>query len=760
MLGSEFYRRRHGSVVRQALVCLALVLAAGRMAGGASLVPGSLKPDSSYVNVTFFLSFDINANGFAGPIDSTSLLLELTTGQNQPAVDTIFSGTPPVAGFSNGVIAYRNLSSRADAASLVEQFYRLRMSYRLRSGNDVITITDTLPDSIYLFPREVVSYVASSITPKSAAAGAETAFDFDVDLAADHPVEIQPGSARFTITGGGFLTTVSLTIPNGQLQPGFNRLRTLPIFIDETSSGDTMRVSAIFNFRRANAPTYLAYTTSFNNQAIPVIPLGVVRIQDVVIQAPNAPYLDVGQEFQVVCDVANSANASVDSVVLQLSTDGNSILSPNAMIRNIGPNRTVRVEFSVIAAANPDPAELYRVDIIATDANQLPPLSNTVIGIVQSPPNLTLVQQAEGIDGGFVPYGSQFTITYSIVNAGQAGISDALYQLTVTGADLGVPSVSTGILRAGTPLPITFTAPQADASAAIEFIITDRPFDLNTVEPAVLVDTAATTLVQIVSAESDLLAGTIEEFDGLLQIGTLTPLFRVRLENRGVSNVSSSRLDTLRLQIEDRVGQPLNSFSLGSGTGCYVNGLLASAGTATNSAITFRLNDIMIPELSAETVTVALNMTAALANGIRLRLLTGDIYASYEQGPLAGQRVPVTTDDGPTLFDHFYASAGNDFESSFIPEFNPVHPERGPARFGYVLEQASGVTFTVYTLIGEEVCRRTLSEGTSGTSAGAHVLVWECVNDEGKEIQNGVYVATLREERGGRVARVKFAVVK
>ena len=107
-----------------------------------------------------------------------------------------------------------------------------------------------------------------------------------------------------------------------------------------------------------------------------------------------------------------------------------------------------------------------------------------------------------------------------------------------------------------------------------------------------------------------------------------------------------------------------------------------------------------------------------------------------------------------------FPTSQNDFANSFVVENNPWHPGAGEARFAYYLSEESGLEFRIFTITGEEVLSRIISEGSASTTIGSHIITWDGKNGAGDKVLDGIYVVSLRNVTTGTTARLKLAVLK
>ncbi|HVP07220.1 MAG TPA: hypothetical protein VMS71_05190, partial [Candidatus Acidoferrum sp.] len=728
-----------------------------------TISPGSFAPHLVYAGVDFPISFTVNSASFSGPADSTALTVQLASAVGQPPLTTIFSGTPAYSSFQGGIINYQNLSARVDTtAGLQPGWYAVKLNYRLFSGSSILTLQNSYPDSLYVLPREAVAYSVSSLTPSTAAAGAEVAFSFNLTLNATSPVEIRPGSALLTVSGSGFSATVNMGTPDSLLHPGSNQLQAEAIFVPASQLGKNLTVSAVLNYRHPGSANYLSFSTSFGGETIPVSALPVVQVIRVDAVAPNQPRVNTGQKFQISCSIANVADARTGAIQLRLTSDGSSTFTPLLTIPSIDPLDTVQAFFDVTASTRENAVEVFRVDIVSEDIHRLPPIDNIALVTIQTPASLALSYTVFGGAGGFIGVGETFSLTVSLTNFGHADVSKGSYVLSTHGMNLGLVD-TVGDISVLSPVSFTLLAPSQDTTVELTFSLTSVPLDLNTGQPAQIRDTSFTYTIQVVSANASVLVESQNVLTVPATEGTSLAFFDLTFTNRGASSITAARLDTISLGWGTSSGRGviLDGLVDQTLTGFYENGLLVSTADLRDSVMVLRFSDFGLPPLGTRTVEFRAQLLTQVPAGLGVMLDTGSIIVRYSGGPLSDLRVPVkTSSSAATVFHTFYVTTSADFAQSFMVENNPYRPLRGPARFNYVLSEASSVEFQIFTLTGELVYTKNLLEGTDGTQPGEHILEWDGRNDRGDIILNGVYVVSITLGKTGLNARLKLAVLK
>ena len=103
------------------------------------------------------------------------------------------------------------------------------------------------------------------------------------------------------------------------------------------------------------------------------------------------------------------------------------------------------------------------------------------------------------------------------------------------------------------------------------------------------------------------------------------------------------------------------------------------------------------------------------------------------------------------VYDNGNTGVGEPHGAGF--EFAPVYPlpARGSATLRYVLPRAERVRLTLYDALGRRV-RQLVPEATQ--EAGEHRAPWDGLDESGRAVPPGVYLARLAADGVIRVARI------
>ncbi len=730
-------------------------------------VEGSFKPDTILTGLSFGAAFEVFAEGFDQPIDSTQVAIHIVSAPGGDILGTLYRGSPEYTVNQNGTIGYANLESVLDeAASLSSGWYTLRVDYALFSLGAIFTIDDMNPDSIYVMESVDLVSDPASVSPLAVAGGAPAVFNFVITSSNDFPLAIDFEQSSFTVTGAGFATSTSVNVEGGVITPGDNRFTTDQVYIPANEEGNQLSIEADLWYVVPGISESVEYHTNFAELKIVVTSLPVVQIISLDVIAPNKPNVNTLQQFQLLGRVANRSTTPLTGAELRLVSDGSSTFEPDRMTIDIEANDTVDVFWNVTAAPEPNPAEIIIMDVDHAGVTHLSPVDNVALITVQTPASLDLTYSLFGVENSLADYGSEVSLTVELVNSGMAQVSDGAYRMVVKGLDLDGPDTLNGSISADRHIEFSFTVPQRDTIVSIGFELTALPDDLNSLEPATIDDASFNVFIGVVSGAAELFVEITPLGTNLVLPGREKELFQIDLTNTGISRVSTLQLGKITMTLLNGFGYPLDALStvnIGN-TGFYESDLKVSSLTAGDSVLMFYFENFVIEPRVTRQLIFKAELKETLESSVSFDLKKSGIEARFTEGPNIGQLVLVVSDsEAENISSPILAVKEAHLSGSFIVEtnpFNPGDPSESPVSFSYELEAAADVEFRIFTLIGEEVYSSKYNAGAEGGMAGENLIDWDGRNDEGHVVVNGVYIAQIENMATGDIARLKVAVVK
>jgi hypothetical protein len=240
-------------------------------------------------------------------------------------------------------------------------------------------------------------------------------------------------------------------------------------------------------------------------------------------------------------------------------------------------------------------------------------------------------------------------------------------------------------------------------------------------------------------------------------------LFQLSLTNMAQSDVNLLCLDTVRLRITDKQGDPIAASEVVdiSTIAFFDIGTELSSVVANDDTLTFIFGENTIAVGETWTIALRADILADIASAFGIVLDTSGISATYIDGPALGEQVMVTAPpNGGSILKKTFEVAGPSLEQSFMIEDNPWHPGSGVARFAYTLVEESILDFRIFTLGGELVLNRRIEASSPLAAPGPHIIEWDGLNGAGVMVHDGVYIVSLLVTRTGEEARLKVAVLK
>ncbi len=734
-----------------------------------SIVPESFKPDTIIHQIPFDISFDVQVGGFAQTIDSTKLSIVVVDKLTQQAIAELYNGRPEHLSFIDGVISYGSISAMLNSNVLQDNgWYDVVMDYQLFSSGNMLTLSEPLVDSMFIFFDNGITLVEGSLTPKIVYAGTNVSFEFELNLESDVAYEFHGNLSSFRLFDNSFSSSTNLFLDTDSLYPGLNKLRSAAISIQPEQVGIDLFSEADFVFCLPGVADSLKYHVSFN-EPIAVFELPLVQIVDLEVVAPNAPIVNSSQAVQFKASVVNLSSSSIDSVLLELKTiDGystivNSIIASEA----VQSSDTAIVYFDVIAASSEmSLPESFRVDLAGSTIGMIAPVNNSAFLIIEEPARLELNYRINGIENVFgfvVKQSEQIHLQLDMDNVGTAEVNHGTYQLVISGLNDNRPDTLVGDLFADSTIDLSFVAPAFDTVLNFEFVILEKPIDINIGSEALLdIDMLDFSVLTISNAAEVIVEPKILG-SNLVLPGRSKEIIELTFTNNSSSSLNSIEIKTIDLSLFSTSHNSLDvsDVLVVGNTFFKENEEKISTTTAGGSMLLFWFTDFVIAAQETRVIQLVVEFKESNNKELLLEILEEEIKAVYIDGPNIGQDVIIksTANDHHVLSYHVVLK-GTSLEDSFIIENNPINPQLQPVQFTYELTEEASIEFQMFTLTGEEVFRAYYQAGSFGASVGENIIAWDGRNNSGEMVLNGVYIASILNKATGDYARIKVAVVK
>ena len=729
-----------------------------------SIVPGSFKPDTVFIGLTAYVDFQVLANGAGDLIDSSNLKISILRDQSDPNPLVLFDGFIPAIQVNNGTAVYAGIPGRIpDSAQLETGWYPVRVELVGFSNGQSFTLDNEYPDSLHIFQMITVNPVPESLTPSMVSPGVETPYHFKLEVVSEVPFPVAPTGRTFLVVSDSdpyFRINGNLVDVPDTLMEGTYDIQTDPVVLPSLLLGDSVRIGITIRYA-VPGNRFFGGLHGYLSPKVFVTNQPVVKIVGLAAEAPNKPFVNTDQQFTLSAKIANVSAIDANNVGLVLSSDGQSNFVGNQSIAGIPAGDTTTVIFPITAPPSPEALETFTLQLADGDYMVALPDDNSASIVVQSPADLTLDWHLFGVSNGEVSARQPFSLTVRLKNAGQGSVGDALYVLTTPGQLFGTDATVSGVMSEDDVLSFDFMAPSLDTSGTFSFTLTQRPEELNTLVPAKIDDTTFTYDIKVTRLAGGLVVEpTILQKD-LVGKNMTADLFSLSMSN--TSNVTDITVTQISLEFSGEQGGPITLSDLldENETAFLEDGGPIGTATLSGNQLILTLSGMTIAPTQTRRIVFQAGITGSSISGFTVALDRDNIGAYFSEGSSIGDRAPIISSiTDQLLVNESYTIRGGTLSESFVIKDNPFDPTENPAVFSYALSRASGVEFEIFSLIGERVYRHDIPAGQSGTSAGRHTLEWNGLNDEGRQVLNGVYIACLRAVALGEEAKIKVAVVK
>ena len=744
------------------------------LSAGLTIVPGSLKPDSVYGGVPFDFALAVVADGMQTPFDSAVTSISVLS-DTDSVMAVIFDGVlQPDVIVSDTLFYYNILAEINTVPDIPVGRYALRTDYRLQIGGLSLRAVEPSCDSLTIIAPAALTYLTSTLVPGEIASGAETMFQFEIQLDDPVPIYLSHNHSSFDLSCSGFSVEAQLNVPGDSLIPGNNLIRTESLYIPEELLDSTLLAHVSIVYNHAGVGNQLLVETNFDDEIVVVQEFPLIKIVETYIDALNTPKVNTGQEFKIACRVANISTTDSNPFELILATDGGSQFDPLLQVDGIAGGGDTLVYFDVVASSDSNHAEVFRVEVAPFSVNHTLPDDNVAMAIVQRPAELAVTlllvgveQVNEGqVNEGHVNVGEEFDIIVGLINNGDGDATQGRFRFNTNGVYLGLPGdsmITEEVVPVGSIRGVSFTAPDFDTMFSIDVDLVELPIDINSGRTALIGDTTFQVNLEVTSPDLSLDVELAEVSSNLVVAGESKDLFLLRATNPGISSLSDIELESMTFRFKGVDNEPARVRSLvevGS-TGLFDGDQKVTSSTAGEDRLKLSFDNFVVVAGQTSELSFRVKSLAGINSEFTIALNVDDIVARYATGPLVGQTVAATTPgDGQLVVEEVYTAVLGNLENSFAVRTSPFDPIAGPAEFRYYLERSQQIRFLVLTLSGELVYERLFEADEMGGQAGENTLFWDGRNDKGQVVLNGVYMVVVRSENNREQATLKLAVIK
>ncbi|MCD6248814.1 MAG: hypothetical protein J7J98_00610 [candidate division Zixibacteria bacterium] len=735
---------------------------------GLTVVSGSLKPDSVYGGVLFDFALAVVADGMQIPFDSAVTSVSVLS-DTDSVLAVIFDGVLQPDMIVADTLFYYNIPAEISTVpDIPVGRYALRTDYCLQIGGLSLRAVEPSCDSLTIIAPAVLTYLTSTLVPDEIASGAETMFQFEIQLDDPVPIYLSHNYSSFDLSCSGFSVEAQLSVPGDSLIPGNNLIRTESLYIPEELLDSTLLAHVSIVYSHAGVGNQLLIETNFDDEIVVVQEFPLIKIVETYIDALNTPKVNTSQAFKIACRVANISTTDSNPFELILATDGNSQFDSLLQVDGIASGGDTLVYFDVVASSDSNHAEVFRVEVAPFSVNHTLPDDNVAMAIVQRPAELAVSHLLVGTDKGHVNVGEEFDLIIGLVNTGDGDATHGRFRFNTNGVCvyLGLPGDSMiieEVIPVGSIRGVSFIAPDFDTMFSIDVDLIELPIDINSGQTALIGDTTFQFNLEVTSPDLSLNIELAEVSSNLVVAGESKDLFLLRATNPGISSLSDIELESMTFRFKGGDNESARVWSLvevGS-TGLFYGDRKVTSSTAGEDRLKLLFDNFMVVAGQTIELSFRIKSLADINSEFTIVLNADDIVARYATGPLADQTVTATAPgDEQIVVEEVYTAVLGNLENSFAVRTNPFDPIAGPAEFRYYLEQSQQIRFLVLTLSGELVYERLFEADEMGGQAGENTLFWDGRNDKGQVVLNGVYVVVVSSENNREQAILKLAVLK
>ena len=339
-------------------------------------------------------------------------------------------------------------------------------------------------DSVIL-PFTVITSISPEITvnnlsPIVVEAGNESSFSFNISLDNTFPYQLSVESSQFKLSETGFSSITSPIIENNLILQGENEAFSGIIYIPESLAGTQLIVEFDLSYKIIGwGDEIFEFHSTFDGTKIEVTSKPILNIENIVVLSPNAPKVNIGQEFIISAQISNLSDVSLENIPFKLYSDGQSIFDSEQLI-NISSGESIEINFNIVAGDEENLSERFYLEInspeIAVDQSQ----NNSVFVVIEKPAQLDLEYDLIGYNNSVIRRNEIVTLLVNLNNSGSSEINSGEYLLNSTNKDFEISSQVVGEINTDKQLRFDITTPDYNTSTTIEFSITNLPVELNT----------------------------------------------------------------------------------------------------------------------------------------------------------------------------------------------------------------------------------------------------------------------------------------
>ncbi len=285
----------------------------------------SLNPDSVIVNHLYSFAVDVENSFESGILLDDSSTLFITDNLDHYYTAEISSAT-------------RYIPPNQKVTRLVFDSTAFPLEFQKGSYKPVLNLHGIVRDYPYLDEELLIdhdvtvnvgsyfTYTYDSVQPDSVVAGFPAVFQVEVINVGTFPVTIDSSGTILGFSDGLHDYEAKIDVEHETYDGILESGKSLLYFMEETVSDSMLigryepwvRLKGIQNEIPVDTTIYL------NRDSIDVISPGLLHVDGFYPDAPNPPYINIGQRFDLQCLLRNSGQDGIENIIVSLRSDGQS----------------------------------------------------------------------------------------------------------------------------------------------------------------------------------------------------------------------------------------------------------------------------------------------------------------------------------------------------------------------------------------------------------------------------------------------------
>lgn len=600
------------------------------------------------------------------------------------------------------------------------------------------------------------SYLLNSFAPTTVYRGRDVRFSLSIENTGTAVMTITSG--ELALYAGDRLLVTRLTDDVVQIVNGDNPLTFKSTFLptDWPSAFDSLTLNIAGTANGHDEDIYVKLPGNLIS-----IPSGAsIRVISLSNGAPNAPWVNVGQQFPISVVVQNEGDEPLQDVALKLTSNGSSSFDDSVMISTLALDADTVIVFDIEASLQANISELFAANIVsAKGANSglpaqiLPPNNNSQVVVIQTPAALSLsadVTSPPDAQDRIVEPETEFTISAVVVNTGKADVGSGMLALELPDDAFSTSDPLRRQFTIGEQVSWVIQAPNHPDTGSFHVFLDSLPDDLNWDRATKVIDSQQLLDIAVREVQVEISVDFEASDSPLLAAGSSYDVLNLSFIVLG--KAERPYLTYIDVFLRNRAGDPIDPGRLLAAAQLLYNGQDEISGAIMTDPPRVRFvlgSGYDLPESAELTLDL---LQDPLETDFTLYLDSTSFAAAY-QSATGEKAVPVKADFASLLvIKRDFTLVSHILSEAFFCYPNPFSPNREQLQFSRPSPDKPAV-LTIFTLTGEQVISLDIP------ADGKDSFAWDGRTTSGSAVLNGVYIAVLTVQGEGEV-RTKVAVVK